>query len=555
MPNEQEAVPVRQEDDLAALRSACVKVTSDGSVGTGYFVAPGRVVTCEHVVRKVKKDSPVTLTLSEGTALEAFVEHTDASTDVAILRLPPGAPSIKPLKVTGQVKRNQPFTLVGFPQRMEGQPLVLTGYVHDHLGQDKRGASALVLYSHMVAAGQGALMHGYSGSPVVVGGVVVGHLGRVLTGLEAERPLAEMGLVFATPGREVLRLLQGDAPPVAAPLPAQPPGAPYSPHWYVPRPCCERRALAYLESPGSPAVLYGPRQSGKSWLLTYLVNAWRQQHPQGAVARVNLLEFANLDTLEDFTAQLAYKLMDELNGEETWLGTYERDKGRATPIIRLGRMLKQHVLGRGSLTLLAIDATDSILGRPYANSFFGALRAWMDQQSHPCDQLRLLMAISTTPSRLISDGNQSPFNLNAPVVVPPLTPEEVGQLAQRHGLEFTARELAELCALTGGHPYLVRRVLFDATLADGGSGALALDANSEVFAPHLRSLLHFVRRESLGEQLSAVLRNPAAVVSPDQEELLKKAWLVRRTAEGRLEPTCSLHREYFTRELHKGVPG
>jgi hypothetical protein len=372
-------------------------------------------------------------------------------------------------------------------------------------------------------------------------------LGRVLTDGEAERPSAEMGLVFATPGREVLRFLNGDAQPATATGPVQPPGAAYSPRWYVPRLECEQRALAYLEGPGSPAVLYGPRQSGKSWLLSHLVDTWRQKWPQGAVARVNLLEFDKLATLAELTDQLAYSLREELGGEEGWIATYEGGQGKAAPMIRLGTMLKKHVLGGGTPVLLAIDATDAILGHEYASSFFGGLRAWMQKTSPPWDQLRLLMAISTTPSRMIKDTNQSPFNLNDPVALPALSVGEVGQLAQRHGLQLTGQELDGLHALTGGHPYLVRRVLFEATLADGGRRALTLDPEAEVFAAHLRSMRHFVEREALGALLKAVLRDPATAVPPDQEDLLKKAWLVRRTVMGRLEPTCILHREFFMR--------
>ncbi len=554
MLSEQRALPGTQWDDLASLRSACVKVTcDDGTVGTGYFVSTDRVVTCEHVVRRVKKDGQVVLSLFDGSSHKAHLERVDASTDVALLRLPQGAPSVTPLRLVGDVERNRPFELVGFPRMMGGNPLLLKGHVHDPVGRDRRGASAIVLYSDMVSSGQGALMQGYSGSPVVVEGVVVGHLGRVLTDGEAERPSAEMGLVFATPGREVLRFLNGDAQPTAAVGPAQPPGAAYSLRWYVPRPECEQRALAYLEGPGSPAVIYGPRQSGKSWLLCHLVSAWQRKWPQGAVARVNLLEFDGLETLADLTDQLAYTLMEELGGEEDWLATYESGKGKASPMIRLGTMLKKHVLGGGNPVLLAIDSTDSILGSEYASSFFGGLRAWMQKTSPPWDQLRLLMAISTTPSQMIKDTNQSPFNLNDPVALPPLSVGEVGQLAQRHGLQLGGQELDGLYTLTGGHPYLVRRVLFDMAMVGGGGRALTLDPEAEVFAAHLRSLRHFVERESLGAPLKAVLRDPATAVPLDQEDLLKKAWLVRRSKAGRLEPTCTLHREFFTRVLDGSV--
>jgi hypothetical protein len=555
MANAQNSLPVYPGDDLAELRSACVKVTCDGgigstgfSVGTGYFVTTDKVVTCEHVVRRVKKDGQITITLADGSSHPAQLERVDASTDVALLRLTQGNATVTPLRVVPDVARGRPFQLVGFPATMSGSPLLLEGEVYDPVGRDKRGASAVVLFSKLVASGQGALMQGYSGSPVVVDGAVVGHLARVLVDSASERPAAEMGLVFATPGREVLAFLNGEVPPAAEPAaPAQPPGAAYSTEWYVPRPHLEKLALAYLERPGAPAVLYGPRQSGKSWLLNHLVALWRKRWPHGSVARLNLLEFDEHPTLSDFTDQLAYMLMVELGGDESWLATHETGKGKASPMIRLGTMLKKHALGGGAPVLLAIDSTDAILKQEYASSFFGGLRAWMQKSSPPWDQLRLLMAVSTTPSRIIQDTNQSPFNLNDPVSLPPLSREDVSQLTVRHGLRLTLAELEALYALTGGHPYLVRRVLFGVAMAGGGQGALPLNPDSEVFEAHLTSLRHFVEREGLGSLLKAVLRDPSASVPPDQEDLMKKAWLVRRATGGGLEPTCTLHREFFSR--------
>ncbi len=496
MAHGQNALQVPSGDDLAALRSACVKVTcEDGSVGSGYFVTPDKVVTCQHVVRHVKKDGQVTLTLFDGSSRPALLERAEASTDVALLRLTQPT-SITPLRVVPTVARNRPFELVGYPKTLNGQYLLLNGTVHDPVGRDRRGASAIVLYSDLVAGGQGALMHGYSGSPVLVDGAVVGHLSRVLLDGEAERPTAEMGLVFATPGGEVLRFLEGEVPAPAT-APPQPPGAGYSPEWYVPRTQSERLALAYLERPGAPAVLHGPRQSGKGWLLRHVVREWRRRWPQSPVVRIDLLSFHGLTSLEELTRQLAYKLTQELNGDESWLRTYERDQGRATPMNRLETMVRLHVLRGGHPVLLALDSTDAILGRDYTDGFFGALRAWMQYDFEPWEQLRILMAVSTTPSRIIRDTERSFFNLNKPVSLPPLSVDEVGQLGQRHGLGLAEPELKALHELTGGHPYLVRRALFDAAMADGKPGTLPLSPTAEAFAAHLRSLSHFVERERL----------------------------------------------------------
>src|SRR5207253_2719200 len=79
------------------------------------------------------------------------------------------------------------------------------------------------------SAGQGPPLGGFSGSPVIVDGLVAGHLKRVLS--SKDRPgRPELGYLFATPGSEILRILGKTVeaavtmnkvePPAAVPLAA-----------------------------------------------------------------------------------------------------------------------------------------------------------------------------------------------------------------------------------------------------------------------------------------------------------------------------------------------
>ena len=137
----------------------------------------------------------------------------DADADCAVLELTEPIAGIAPLPVAG-APAGLEWTAYGFPGLAGDIGLPLNGTIQDPEGLDVLHRRALVLYSQQAAAAQGPPMGGFSGGPVMVGGVVVGHLKRVLS--SKDRPgRPELGYLFATPGSEILRVL-GRAPVAAA---------------------------------------------------------------------------------------------------------------------------------------------------------------------------------------------------------------------------------------------------------------------------------------------------------------------------------------------------
>lgn len=56
--------------------------------------------------------------------------------------------------------------------------------------------------------------------------------------------------------------------------------------------------------------------------------------------------------------------------------------------------------------------------------------------------------------------NKSPFNVGLPIELAKFTPEQVLDLAERHGFDWSASEVDQLMELIGGQPYLVRLALY-----------------------------------------------------------------------------------------------
>ena len=99
-----------------------------------------------------------------------------------------------------------------------------------------------------------------------------------------------------------------------------------------------------------------------------------------------------------------------------------------------------------------------------------------------------MLTVSTEPSALVVDPHISPFNLAPAVRLTDLDAEAVAALAVRYGGDWSAADLAQLRALVGGHPLLVRLALY-ATARDGSTPAEILSAatsESGVLAQHLR---------------------------------------------------------------------
>jgi hypothetical protein len=154
-------------------------------------------------------------------------------------------------------------------------------------------------------------------------------------------------------------------------------------------------------------------------------------------------------------------------------------------------------------------------------------------------------------SYLQKDINQSPFNVGLPVELDEFSPEQVGQLLELHGLSLAEKQLDQLLELVGGHPYLVRKALYE--LANGLPFASFLkEAPTEagVFSDHLRGLLRAVEdRPELVQALRQVVHS-GEPVKLRSEEAFKLESLGLLVPEGNLErPRCRLYTQYMADRL------
>ncbi|MFM9047403.1 MAG: AAA-like domain-containing protein, partial [Cyanobium sp.] len=204
--------------------------------------------------------------------------------------------------------------------------------------------------------------------------------------------------------------------------------------------------------------------------------------------------------------------------------------------------------------VLAIDNFDRIFAHPAIETdFCGLLRSWHERaRSNPLwERFRLVLSQSQEPY-LQKDINQSPLNVGLPVELGELPPEEVARLVALHGLQLSEAEQSLLLELVGGHPYLVRKALYE--LANGlPFGTLLQEAPTEagVYGDHLRQLLIAVEdHQELGDALRQLVGSSKPVKLRSQESVkLENLGVV--VPEGNLfRPRCRLYANYLADRLN-----
>lgn len=200
--------------DISEIVAACGLIVTEDSRGTGYLIAPDRVATCAHVVQDAAEED-ICIAFS-GTECEATVGPLNRESDCAILLLKKAVPDTPPLRLGGRCKWKAPWDSYGFPLAGRATGVTLAGIVSNPEAQDDLGRSVLELTSPEVAAGMATPLHGFSGSPVLVDGLVVGHLKRFLPDMDnPDRPA--FGKVYATRSECVLNLFTRGEHRTAAP--------------------------------------------------------------------------------------------------------------------------------------------------------------------------------------------------------------------------------------------------------------------------------------------------------------------------------------------------
>ena len=202
---------------------------------------------------------------------------------------------------------------------------------------------------------------------------------------------------------------------------------------------------------GTTLVIKAPRQNGKTSLLIRYLDKCRQAGKQVALIDLQIFTTSQLEDLEAWLSRFARMILRELALDPSLhrgIGAPDELTDFMEDVV-FAKMEKQVVLG--------FDEVDRLIARAWRDDFFAMLRHWHNlrgiRPERGWTRFDLALVLATEPTLLISDPNQSPFNVVDPVRLPPFDEGELSKLNDIYGKPLDPSALSEMLELLGGQPY------------------------------------------------------------------------------------------------------
>src|SRR5919199_490556 len=304
------------------------------------------------------------------------------------------------------------------------------------------------------------------------------------------------------------------SPPTPAVVLEEPEGqVPLESTLYVERPPNEARCYEAIVKTGALIRLKAPRQMGKSSLMLRILNYASEQDYQTASLNFQLIDRDSLSSLDQFLQWFCISITGELNLDDRLADYWKGGVGSKNKCTNYFQRYLLPTLKRP--LVLCLDEVDEVFQYlEIATDFFGMLRAWHeDAKLKPIWKNLRLVIVHSKEVYIPLNINQSPFNVGGPIDLPPLTEAQVMDLVQRHGLNWTQAEVAQLMAMVGGHPCLVQAALYQIARGEMSLAQLLQIAPTEggLYGEHLRR--HLLNLEG-DEKLLAAMKQVVAVEHP-----------------------------------------
>jgi AAA-like domain len=335
--------------------------------------------------------------------------------------------------------------------------------------------------------------------------------------------------------------------------------------FYIPRPPIEELAYAEMAEPGSVICIKAPKKMGKSSLVLRLLAHANKQGFNTVTLDFQQADKAVFASLNKFLRWFCANVSRELQLEPKLNDYWDEDMGSK---VSCSIYFQKYLLSALSSPLvLVLNEVDWVFEhQEIAGEFLALVRSWHEQAKRVeiWQKLRLVLVYSTeilVPIKL----TQSPFNIGLTINLPPFTKEQVQDLAQRHGFDWTdGKDADSLMAMVGGNPYLVRLALYH-LVGKGGLkgdlGQLLQQAPTEagIYNECLRQYVLALRDQpELGDAFYEVINTTNYVkLEPKLAYKLQSIGLINLEGDVydglrlRSTPACALYRLYFQQYLKK----
>jgi adenylate cyclase len=216
---------------------------------------------------------------------------------------------------------------------------------------------------------------------------------------------------------------------------------------------------------GEICYVLNSRQMGKSSLR---VQAMNRLQAEGVICVfIDLTGMGKTDmTAQKWYAGIVQALVRgcKLQTKFQWLSWWEERQELATPVQLLREFVEDVLLVEITQPIVVfVDEIDQILSQNFAlDDFFSLIRYFYNQRVDDTKFGRLTFAILgvATPSDLIQDKTQTPFNIGKAIELNGFQSLEVAPLVQglAEKLEDAEVVMAEILSWTGGQPFLTQKL-------------------------------------------------------------------------------------------------
>ena len=321
---------------------------------------------------------------------------------------------------------------------------------------------------------------------------------------------------------------------------------------YIERPI-EEQVYQEICKPGALVRIKAPKEMGKTSLLLRSLNYANRQGYRTVSLNLDQIELAILSDLNRFLRWLCANVTQQLQLEPRLDEYWDEDIGSkvSCTLYFRGYVLEQI----DSPLVLALDEVNQIFECPQvAKDFLPLLRSWYEEAKRlPIWQKLRLIVVHSTEIYVPLQLNQSPFNVGLPIQLTGFSLDQVQQLAQRYGLNWTDGEEARLLmAMVGGHPALIHLALYHLSRRDVRLVELMKTAptSTGIYVHHLqRHWATLQEQPALAIAFHTVMSATVPVpIEPILAYKLSSMGLIELD-DNKATLSCQLYRQYFEQQL------
>jgi hypothetical protein len=330
-------------------------------------------------------------------------------------------------------------------------------------------------------------------------------------------------------------------------------GSPY----YIEQPEIATQVYEEIIKPGALIRIKAPQEMGKTSLLLRILEYVNRMGYH--IVSLNLQEQVDRAILSDlnrFLRWLCANVSRQLDLEPRLDEFWDEDIGSK---VSCSLYLRNYVLKQiDSPLVLALDEVNQIFEHPQvAKEFLPLLRSWYeDAKRQPIWQKLRLIVVHSTEVYVPLQLNQSPFNVGLPIELNYFSLEQVQELAQRFGINWTDDEARLVTDIVGGHPALVHLTLYHLSRGEVALGQLLQSASTptSIYYRHIQPHWATLKMQpELAFALSTVMSATKPVrLEPILAYKLRSMGLIKLD-NNLATPSCRLYQEYFQLKCEMNV--